>query len=219
MIDPLGDGISKVELIDRMGSDLTVVNCARVSLDKHHDEFEESDTKLINYLAKHNHWTPFGHPMLQFRIKMPLFVAREWYRHNVGIVRNEVSRRYVNSTPQFYYPTKWRTKPDKSIKQGSGGEHPDSLAWYEGVLDLTSDCISVYTDMIEDGIAPEMARMILPQNMYTEFYETASLYAYARICKLRIAPDAQQETRKYAEAVSELIEPLFPVSWRALREV
>ena len=147
---------------------------------------------------------------------MPLFVAREWYRHNIGLVRNEISRRYVDSLPEFYLPKVWRMRPDKSIKQGSGGTHPQSSNWFEAVLDLANEANSTYLEMIEDGIAPEMARMVLPQSMYTEFYETGSLAAYARICGLRIAPDAQQETRRYAEAVSELIAPYFEHSWAAL---
>ena len=215
-LDPLKDEISKVEVLEVMGSDLTVINAARVSLGKHHTEFDESDEKLIKYLAAHRHWTPFGHPQIQLRIKMPIFVAREWYRHTVGLIRNELSRRYVDTLPEFYMPQVWRTRPDKGIKQGSGGKHPQSDRWAHIIADITQEVSSIYIQMLDEGIAPEMARMVLPQSMYTEFYETGSLAAYARICGLRIAPDAQQETRRYAEAVSELIAPYFEHSWAAL---
>lgn len=217
MSDPLADGISSVELIYHMGNDLMVVNAARVSFAKVSLKFKETDKGLIHYLAKHNHWTPFGHPQLQFRIKMPIFIAREWYRHNVGIVRNEVSRRYVDCTPELYIPKEWRKRnPDK--KQGSLEEFvPDinGLRFYGEQQQW--DSLKAYECLLEMGVAPEMARMVLPQSMYTEFIETASLYAYARICGLRIAPDAQKETRKYAEAISEQIAPLYPVSWKELR--
>lgn len=216
-LDPLGDEISAVEIIDHMGDDLMVVNAARVSFAKYHEEFEAGDAKLIHYLAEHNHWTPFGHPQLQFRIKMPLFVAREWYRHTVGFVRNEVSRRYVDSEPEFFIPTTWRKKHENK-KQGSGEEIVPSEIFDPAIYydDTLNNAVYNYRVLIDRGVAPEMARTLLPQSMYTEFIETASLYAYARLCNLRISPDAQQETRKYAVAISRLIEPLFPVSWKEL---
>lgn len=237
MLDPLQDGISKVELLDYMGDDLMVVNAARVSYEKTSDwEYEtheheygsgkpgqhiaglsSADTKLLHYLAVHHHWTPFSHPQLQFRIKMPLFIAREWYRHTVGLTRNEVSRRYVKSEPEFYLPQEWRCAPEPGqSKQGSSGYHEDSDYWTRLTKMTTDKSLEYYTKMIEEGVAPEQARIVLPVSTYTEFTETGSLYAYARIASLRIQPDSQQETRKYAEAVSELIAPLFPVSWREL---
>ena len=216
IIDPLGDGISEVEFLDSMGDDLTVVNSARVSFHKVSLEVSFADKKLIHYLAEHKHWTPFAHVMLQFRIKMPLFVAREWYRHEVGLVRNEVSRRYVTEDPEYFIPKEWRMKPEGGVKQGSGGIHADSHDIYARVNYHIAGADGMYQELVNIGVAPEMARMVLPQSMYTEFIETGSLAAYARIASLRIAPDAQKETRLYAEAVAERCLSVAPVSWEAL---
>ena len=219
---PLGDGISKVELLDRMGSDLTVVNAARVSMGKMSTKLDERDEKLINYLAKHGHWTPFSQPQLQFRIKMPIFVARQWFKHQVGFTRNEISRRYVSDTPDLYHPKEWRAKAD-NVKQGSSNVivdlykafendpwkpyHPDGLA---------RQAILTYNMMILNGVCPEQARMVLPQSMYTEFVETASLAAYARLAKQRLDTHAQLEIRLYAEAIAKVLDTTFPHSWKAL---
>lgn len=219
--DPLNDGISSVEVIDHMGSDLTVVNAARVSMAKESEwedfkQLAERDKKLINYLAKHGHWTPFSQPQVQLRIKMPIFIARQWYKHQVGFTRNEVSRRYVSYEPEFYVPTEWRKRAD-SVKQGSSDEvvHGNDV-FCQTAESYTNQIKRVYTGMIENNICPEQARMILPQSMYTEFVETGSLAAYARLCKLRLDSHAQREIQWYAESVEKLIEPLFPVSWQAL---
>lgn len=226
-IDPLGDGISSVELLEVLGSDLTVVNAARVSLDKHSEWQTDNDgleylsfpdKGLIGYLADHNHWTPFGHPQLQFRVKMPIFVAREWFRHTIGFVRNEVSRRYVDHPPEFWLPDEFRLRA-AGIKQGSSSKtHEDSVSIHGRRKLLYARALKEYEYELSVGIAPEVARELLPQAMYTEFYETASLYAYARLYQLRISKDAQRETCAYAEAISSLIEPAFPVSWPALRK-
>jgi len=218
VLDPLNDGISRVELIDRLGDDLTIVNAARVSLGKSHNTFQENDIRLLGYLAKHNHWTPFGHPQIEFRIKMPIFVAREWYRHTIGFVRNEVSRRYVDDPPELYIPAAgaWRMRSNTK-KQGSSKEiieETGDLEFYG--RRRQDDALLAYGHLLEIGVAPEMARMVLPQSMYTEFIETASLYAYARLCGLRISADSQQETRVYAEAISGILGILFPHSWAAL---
>ena len=221
MSDPLGDAISSVQLLDCFGDDLTVVNGARVSFHKESEWSAEGglstkDTKLVKYLVKHGHWTPFAHPQLRFRIKMPIFTAREWYRHTVGFARNEVSRRYVTEEPQFYEPHMWRLKAE-SAKQGSG-EAVDApevrkvMKWWNIA---TAD---YYKRLLADGWAPEMARMILPQSTYTEFIETGSLYAYARLVGLRTSPGAQFEINLYAKAIADLILPHFPVSWGALME-
>jgi thymidylate synthase (FAD) len=223
--DPLNDGISSVELIDHMGSDLTVVNAARVSMAKESDwDFGDSgfdmklskrDCGLIAYLAKHNHWTPFSHPQVQLRIKMPIFVARQWFKHMIGFTRNEVSRRYVDDTPELYFPTEWRKRAE-NVKQGSS----DELLFGGGgslTYDLTArQALDTYKFLIDSGVCPEQARMTLPQSMYTEFYETGSLAAYARLAKLRLDPHAQKEVRQYAHAVSEIMGELFPVSWAHL---
>lgn len=215
-----------VRLVDRMGTDLTVVNAARVSFSKKsewaHDvndkgvpcnpHLSERDAKLIKYLARHNHWTPFGHPQLTFHMKMPLFVARQWMRSNVGIVYNEVSRRYVDDAPEFYEPKKWRPRPDRSMKQGSG-EGEVKVTFGETNPELL---VRPYNDLLDQGVAPEMARMVLPQSMYTEFWMTASLAACARMFGLRVDSHAQYEVQCYAQSMGKLIEPLFPVSWAAL---
>ena len=208
----------KVELIDKMGSDLTVVNAARVSFNKHHDELDVSDEKLIKYLAQHGHWTPFGHPQMQFRITAPIFVARQLVKHQVGLVWNEVSRRYVDEEPAFYSPMPghWRGKPENA-KQGSSGfvDLPSKLE-----IDLSQTvvhCKLLYRELIEMyGVAPEQARMILPLSMYTEWYWTGSLAAFARVCKLRLSSDAQEETQEIARQISEHCATLFPISWKYL---
>ena len=205
-----------VNLVDSMGSDLTVVNAARVSFSKHKEVFDEKDEKLINYLAKHNHWTPFSHPQIMMREKVPIFVARQRFKHMVGFTYNEVSRRYVDDEPEFFEPEEWRARPEGSVKQGSEGEHRLSEYYtyeYYGLLDRV---IPLYDEMIELGVAPEQARMILPQSMYTEYYVTGSLSAWARAYKQRIDPHAQKEIQDLAKQWDEIIKPLFPKSWEAL---
>ena len=207
-----------VELINHMGDDLTVVNAARVSMAKHSAQLVGKDEKLILYLAKHNHWTPFSHVTFQFRLKMPIFVAREWFRHTIGITRNETSRRYVTDEPEFFTPTEWRSKAEH-VKQGSGGAI-NSAGW---LLEISAaynkaieTCAEAYETLLNCGVCPEQARMILPQSMMTEFIETGSLYAYARIWRLRTDPHAQKEIQHYAARVGEEIEKICPVSWAAL---
>jgi len=218
------EGIGSIELLDHMGNDLTVVNSARVSFDKWHEEFDDiGDLRLIGYLAKHGHWTPFSQVQFQFRIKMPIFVARQWFKHQVGFTRNEVSRRYVDETPEFYVPGHWRLRHE-SAKQGSSDitvtEWDTMGRNIEGdVHALMDHCLDMYESMLRRGIAPEMARMILPQNMFTTFIETASLAAYARLCKQRMDSHAQWETQLYALAISEVIEGICPQSWKALMPV
>jgi len=226
-----------VDLIDSMGSDLSVVNAARVSMAKESDweisfakdqkfgdhVLSDADTRLITYLAKHGHWTPFSHPQITFRIKAPIFVARQWFKHMVGFSRNEMSRRYVDSEPEFFFPEVWRGRPEGSIKQGSAGVVTTILS-DEGVdicptgmmENATRAALNAYTWAVEGGIAPEQARMILPQNMMTEWIETASLAALARACKLRMDSHAQPETGDVARLIDEEMRTLFPVSWAAL---
>lgn len=212
------DGTGFVELQEYFGSDLTVVNAARVSFSKEVNDIKEGDKKLIQYLAKHNHISPFFHPQVRLRIKMPIFVAREWYRHTIGFSRNEVSRRYVDSEPECYYPSAENIRErDMRKKQGSKDTAVEDSDEAFIVFKVATDtAITTYKALLEAHVAPEVARMILPQSMYTEFIETASLYGYARLCNLRLDPQAQKEIRVYAEAVCALLEPLFPVSWLAL---
>ena len=207
-----------VELIDCMGSDLTVVNAARVSFDNHHEKFTSGDEKLIAYLAKHGHWTPFGHSQLQFRISAPIFVARQLVKHQVGLVWNEVSRRYVDSKPSFYTTNAWRERAENK-KQGSGEVLIELTGNdYDVIQAANESSVEAYNHLLSKGVAPEQARMVLPQSMYTEWYWTGSLYAFARICNLRISEDAQEETKEVASMISDLIRPNFPISWKYLRK-
>jgi thymidylate synthase (FAD) len=212
------DNVGSVELLHTMGDDLMVVNAARVSFAKESKSFTAGDSKLIKYLADHDHISPFFHPQIQFRIKMPIFVAREWYRHQIGFSRNEVSRRYVDTTPEYWTPdpTELRER-DPKLKQGSKST-PVSNAeeMYAKIEECSRTCVFLYEDLLKNGVAPEIARTVLPQSMYTEFIETASLAAYARLYKLRTSPDAQREIQNYARAIGELLAAKFPFSWAAL---
>lgn len=218
----------KVTLIDHMGSDLTVVNAARVSFNKESDwedgpvknVLPKKDQQLISYLAKHNHWTPFAHCFIQLRIKAPLFVARQLGKHQIGLVWNEVSRRYVDYEPKFYYPNNWREKPyDK--KQGSSKNIIDDQfrTIRDSYQDAIQQCEKTYQQLLKENIAPEMARMVLPQSMYTEWYWSGSIVAFARVCNLRLKEDAQEETNFIAQEIDKKCSKLFPVSWKYLVQV
>ena len=213
----------KVKLVDKMGTDLSVVNAARVSFakesewdrpDLYENQLKDSDIKLIQYLAKHNHWSPFAHTSLQFHIKAPIFVARQLVKHQVGLVWNEVSRRYVDDEPEFYIPQVWRKRPDKSIKQGSSNETIE----YDisGSIEFVNQ---TYKNLLREGVAPEMARMVLPQNLYTEWYWSGTLYAFSRVCNLRCAKDTQSETREIADGIRDICSSEFPTSWGELYNV
>lgn len=210
--------MASVELLHVMGDDLMVVNAARVSFAKESVEFKEQDAKLINYLAKHNHISPFFHPQVQFRIKMPLFVAREWYRHQIGFARNEVSRRYVDTPPECWIPDPSELRQrDPKIKQGSKENPVGNSNFLHGAIAYqVRESINLYEQLLDQEVAPEIARTVLPQSMYTEFIETGSLAAYARLYKLRTSPDAQREIQKYARMVGDELSKKFPVSWAAL---
>ena len=209
---------SLVELVDHMGSDLTVVNAARVSFGKRKIEFEDGDEKLINYLAKHNHWSPFGHCSAQFHIKAPVFVARQLVKHQIGLTWNEISRRYVDNEPEFFEPNVWRGAADNK-KQGSSDESIDinpknnMVNDYQHALNRAK---WTYEELLRKGVCPEQARMVLPQSMITEWYWSGTLYAFARVCNLRCKPDAQQETREIANMIDKECGKLFPISWSAL---
>lgn len=208
----------KATLIDHMGSDLTVVNSARVSFNKHAEEFTQGDTRLIKYLATHGHFTPFTHPQITMRESVPIFVARQRFKHVIGFSYNEVSRRYVDDAPEFYEPDQWRSRPDGSMKQGSGDALDfDTACRVDGKYqDAVRQCEAVYNSMLSQGVAPEQARMVLPQSMLTEYYVTGSLAAWARAYKLRIDAHAQKEIQELAKQWGEIIAPLFPESWEAL---
>ena len=213
--------------IDHMGTDLTVVNAARVSFGKkseyvtltkgfHSGEATEEalssrDVKLIQYLANHSHYSPFGHCFASFHVKAPVFVARQLVKHKF-LRWNEISRRYVSDAPEFYTPKEWRGKSaDK--KQGSDGV-VDVGDWG----DTNWACLTAYNDLLEHGVAPEQARMVLPQSTMTEWYWSGSLDAFADMCKLRCATDTQAETQEVAWDIYFQMEKLFPVSWIALME-
>ena len=207
----------KVTLIDSMGTDLTVVNAARVSFGKKKKKFTEGDTRLIDYLARHNHWTPFGHCSLQFHIDAPVFVARQLVKHQVGLVWNEVSRRYVDTDPEFHIPDSWRARV-KDKKQGSDADSSIENIFTSEYPHLMEHCKNLYTRMLDSDICPEQARMVLPQSMMTEWYWSGTLMAFARVCNLRCKPDTQEETRVVANQIDLLSKDLFPVSWEALRK-
>ncbi len=227
-----------VHRMDSMGSDLTVANAARVSFDKHKDELDSSDEKLIAFLAKHGHWSPFSHVFIQFKIDAPIFVARQLQKHQVGLAWNEVSRRYVDTKPEFYSPIEWRRRAaDK--KQGSMSEpiasqsiangimkeaYDASLKAYSRLLRLTATPrhiiepteIGTYNLYPYEEICPEQARMVLPQSTMTSWYWSGSLYAFSRVCNLRLKEDAQAETREVAESISNHCAIMFPISWKNL---
>ena len=235
--------------IDHMGTDLSVVNSARVSFGKKSElqrvckdkelgvykfELSERDTKLIKYLAKHKHISPFGHAFASFHVKAPIFVARQLVKHKF-LRWNEISRRYVDDGPEFYVPDVWRGRSaDK--KQGSSNEviteflvqggdrytpdHIKSMMEIDDGYDsvMQESCLSLYRDFIKAGVCPEQARMVLPQSTMTEWYWSGSLDAFSDMCNLRCKPDTQYETRLVADQVSTIMQDLFPVSWVALME-
>ena len=229
----------EVTCIDHMGTDLSVVNAARVSFNKkstwagqedglHDGEggmgvLNTADSKLIRYLAKHKHMSPFGHCFASFHIKAPVFVARQLVKHKF-LRWNEISRRYVDSKPEFYEPNAWRGKAEDK-KQGSDGivelynmpdkRNPNFLVGETQTHYQKLQC-ELYQSLLDAGVCPEQARMVLPQSMMTEWYWSGSLDAFADMCNLRCKPDTQAETRFVADAISEEMEKLFPVSWTAL---
>lgn len=206
------------EYIDHMGSDLTIVNAARVSFNKHSDEFRDSDTKLIGFLARNGHFTPFTHAMITIREEVPIFVARQRFKHTIGFSYNEVSRRYVSDDPTFFQPQVWRLAAD-NVKQGSSTDElfDDGRTTGE-VNEHNANSMALYKQMLEDGICAEQARMVLPQSMYTSYYVTGSLAAWARAYNLRSEKTAQAEIQELARIWDSVIRPLFPVSWPTLTE-
>ena len=212
----------EVTYVDHMGSDLSVVNAARVSFNKksdwlprvHNGEkkvLSQKDIKLIRYLANHKHTSPFGHAFASFHVKAPLFVARQLVKHKF-LRWNEVSRRYVDDDPEFYKPLDWRGRAD-NVKQGSYGTVKSNA----NVPYFNDTMLGVYKQLLDEGVCPEQARMVLPQSMMTEWYWSGSLDAFADMCRLRGMPDTQQESREVAAYISDKMMKLFPVSWAALR--
>jgi len=221
----------KAELLDHMGDDLAVVNAARVSFEKESEWDEgygvdengaystnvlsQKDSKLIRYLARHNHWTPFAHTAIKFRVSAPVPIRTQCFKHKFGFVENEESRRYIKSTPELYVPDEFRQAAE-SVKQGSAGVHPKTKFWMQRYLAYCESQITIYERMIFDGVCPEQARFILPQGCMVNWIWTGSLAAYARFYRQRTDPHAQKEVQQLARLIGDQIEPLFPVSWRAL---
>jgi len=222
----------EVAYISHMGDDLTVVNAARVSFGKTSKyecvdmikgkwEMKPKDVKLIRYLAKHQHKSPFNHAFATFHVKAPIFVARQLQKHEY-MPWNEISRRYVDSDPELYYPSNdvWRGRSEDK-KQGSDGEvdlksDPDNLLG--DLIEGNEWQRKLYKNLIEAGVAPEQARMVLPQSTMTEWYWSGSLYAFAKMCSLRLKEDSQQETREVATQIQKVMIRAFPWSWKALGE-
>lgn len=212
-------GQSGVEYIDHMGSDLTVVNAARVSFNKRKTEIDNSDIRLIHYLAKHRHWTPFAHPQLQVCVTAPLFVAAQLKRHVVGASLNEISRRYVDYDPEFEKIV-WRERPNASIKQGSGHEFlPSMQKIFDSKVDAhLRNSLDLYNELLERNVAPEQARTILPQSMHTSWWWTGSVAFFARVCYWRLDSHAQKETHDLCMEFDSILRPRFPHAWPALVE-
>lgn len=208
----------KVELIDSSGGDVSVVNSARISFAKEVKDMDTKDVKLIRYLAKHRHDTPFRHNFVQLRCKVPLFLARQLMKHQAGLTWNEESRRYIDDVPEFYVPEQWRKRPDDSIKQGSSGTMPEDSNnridyMVRGLLD---ESLETYDELLRVGVAPEMARMVLPQSMMVNFIWSGNLLAFHHVYKLRSGEGAQQEAVDFAKLLKEAVKPAFPISWEAL---
>lgn len=208
----------QIELLDHMGSDLSVANSARVSFGKWKEEFDEGDARLINYLAKHEHTSPFRHTQIQLRCKVPLFLARQLQKHQAGLSWNEVSRRYVDAGIEFFIPDSWRSRPADGIKQGSGDTHYQSDVWVGEYEAIVMNCEKLYANMLQDGVAPEMARMVLPQSMMVDWVWTGNLLSLFHVYRLRAGEGAQVEARDFAEKLKAVIQPIFPHSWGALEE-
>jgi len=213
----------KAELISVMGDDLMVANVARVSFNKESavftyrkDKPKGSDEGIIEYLAKHNHWTPFAHPQVQLRMKAPVPIRTQCFKHKQGFVENEESRRYIECEPELFVPDAFRKAPEGSKKQGSEGEHPFSQYWLQHYDRVCRDAIACYNQMIKEKVAPEQARLILPQGVYVNWIWTGSLAAFARFYVQRTDSHAQKEIQDLARVVGDIIEPLFPISWAAL---
>lgn len=207
-----------VELIDSMGNDLRVANVARTSFAKWKEEFGQQDVKLIEYLARHEHTSPFRHTAITLRCSVPIFLARQLGKHQIGMSWNEESRRYVDTGIKLYKHEEYRTRPEGGIKQGSGGAHPESEFWRDTIDLYNQKTLRLYHDLIVNGVAPEQARGVLPQDMMVTFIWTGSLTAFAHMCRLRMDGHAQKEAQVFAKMVSDIIEPIFPVSWKALHE-
>lgn len=218
MTDVLKDGLSDIHIVDHMGSDESVVRAARVSYagDERTGVDKAGDARLINYLARNGHTSPFEHTYVTFHVKCPLFVRSQWHRHRMWSY-NEISRRYTSEDIEFYYPQELRLQDTKN-KQSSHGTYigEEDYLWY--MKDAVRACTTLYDKMIDEGIAREQARMVLPQNLYTRFYASANLHSISKFLKERMDEHAQYEIRVYAEEMYRLVKELYPVSLAAMAE-
>ena len=209
----------KVEHIDHMGNDDSVVNAARVSFAKQADQYTaDQNARLIKYLARHNHWTPFAHAFVTLRFKAPIAIHAQCVKHQVGFAMNTVSRRYVSDKPELFIPD-FRLAPEGSVKQGSGEVHPDNAHWQVNYEDLMNKAVDLYLMMSDGDVAPEQARFVLPQGVMTEWVWSGSLQAWARFYTQRIDPHAQKEIQFLAQEVDKIVGALYPVAWDALTGV
>ena len=209
----------KVEHIDHMGNDDSVVNAARVSFAKQADQYTaDQNARLIKYLARHNHWTPFAHAFVTLRFKAPIAIHAQCAKHQIGFAMNTVSRRYVSDKPELFIPD-FRLAPEGSVKQGSGEVHPDNAHWQVNYEDLMNKAVDLYLMMIDGDVAPEQARFVLPQGVMTEWVWSGSLQAWARFYTQRIDPHAQKEIQFLAQEVDKIVGALYPVAWDALTGV
>lgn len=209
---PLGDGISELKLLRVSGTELEVVNAARVSLAVHHDTFEASDARLIRYLATHKHTSPFEHATMSFRVRCPIFVARQWFRHRMASY-NEVSGRYTEVKEQFYVPKAWRRQSQTNRQVGDDEFiNPTLVSTYEVAVE---DAFRIYHQLLAAGVCREQARLVLPQCVYTEFYFSCNLLSLLNFLRLRLGKDSQKEIRVYAKEIRRLTEPLFPNTFEA----
>lgn len=209
----------KVEYIDHMGSDLNIINAARVSFNKSHDKFDdEKDTKLINYLAKHKHEIPFAHTAITLRMEAPVPIRTQCFKSKIGFCENEESRRYISYTPEYFIPEYFRSKPTGGAKQGSSDKHPQSDYWIIEYKEYCQKAIKLYESMIADGVCAEQCRFVLPQGVTVKWIWTGSLLAFARFYKLRTDSHAQKEIQDLAHKVGDIMKKLYPVSWEALNK-
>lgn len=207
----------KVTYVDHMGGDCNVVNAARVSFAKEVQEFNlDTDTRLVNYLAKHNHWSPFAHTAISVRCKVPLALARQLVKHQVGGNWNEESRRYIDSEPEFWLPSELHTRPD-SVKQGSGEIHRWSDSLLYAMSEHTQSSLELYTNLIKDEVAPEEARLVLPLNTMTNYIWTGSLLFFRRVIQQREDAHAQLFAQEFAKKLEEVVKPLYPNCYIALK--
>lgn len=209
----------KVEHIDHMGNDDSVCRAARVSFAKDPAQYtDEQNARLINYLAQHNHWTPFAHAFVTLRFKAPIAIHAQCVKHQIGFAMNTVSRRYVSDEPELFIP-EFRLAPEGSVKQGSGAAHPDNGHLQEAYKSYCDKMIKAYIDMIDKGVAPEQARFVLPQGVMTEWVWSGSLQAWARFYNQRSDSHAQQEIQFLAREVDRIVGALYPIAWDALTGV